>query len=369
MKTIIFALLLFFCVSLDAAWVDLYKKGSIKLIPDPGFAKNTDWSSIFFKWNERIAVAPDGKIFISEYGGDKIYVADKNGNFLKTFGQRGLGPGDLVGPRDISILDNKYLVVGESGEVSRRVSIFNLETRIVDIVNVRSFILQCVSLKNNKIAYVTQKEIGNFIHYLVCIADFRTKKTNNIAEFKWEKRKSDIQAGTYYPSVFIEQLNGGDLLVGYSDNTQINIYSPEGKKTRSFNVYLKRQKVTSAMKEEVMGMFEESVKKHPFLRQSIKRIDESEIFPEYIPFYREIKTDPDDNILVFKHKGFERIKDYEFQVYSKEGKYICDSKIDFCSFIPSPILRMCFVKEDLFFILEKECSDDICIDFIKVKIN
>ncbi len=322
MKTIIFALLLFFCVSLDAAWVDLYKKGSIKLIPDPGFAKNTDWSSIFFKWNERIAVAPDGKIFISEYGGDKIYVADKNGNFLKTFGQRGLGPGDLIGPEDISILDNSYLVVGESGEVSRRISIFDLETRIVDIVNVRSFILQCVALKNNKIAYVTHKEAGDFIRYLVCIVDFRTKNTKLVADFKWKKRKSDIIAGTYYPSVFIEQVNGGDLLVGYSDNTEINIYSPEGEKIRSFNVDLKRQKVTSAMKEEVMSIFDESVRKHPFLKYNIKRKDEGEIFPEYIPFYRKIKTDPDGNILVFKHKGFERIKDYEFKVYSKEGKYI-----------------------------------------------
>lgn len=51
-------------------------------------------------------------------------------------------------------------------------------------------------------------------------------------------------------------------------------------------------------------------------------------FPEYLPYYEDIKVDSDGNILVFYHKAGLNTKIFKFQVYSSQGDYLCDSSFD-----------------------------------------
>ena len=51
-----------------------------------------------------VAIAPDGRIFVSEYGGnDRISVWSEEGEFLFSFGEQGAGPGQLDRPSAICI--------------------------------------------------------------------------------------------------------------------------------------------------------------------------------------------------------------------------------------------------------------------------
>jgi hypothetical protein len=359
-------------VLLDAKWIDIYKQGDIKLIPDPEFGKKTDWDSIFYNMRKKIAVAPDGSIFVSDKSQDKIYKFDRKGNFLKSFSQRGQGTGDTIGPDEISIFDNHYLAVREGVESAFRISVFDIDTSFVDIIPVRHFIHHIAPLKNRKIAYVYLSERGNeFQYFPILITDFKTKQTIQCTEFKRKRSKSDIIFGEFLGEVFIAPLHEQYLVVGYSESPEITVYSMEGKKLYSFNVNMKPLKVTREMQDEVLKITYENAKKvkNPYMDKALAHLDRSEAFGEYVPYFLNIVVDPDGNILVFKNPGFYKLPKLEFQVYSDKGQYICNSRFDFGSFIPAPTLELAFGKEDIYCLVKKNCDDDECVRLIKVKLK
>jgi hypothetical protein len=206
---------------------------------------------------------------------------------------------------------------------------------------------------------------------MVFVVDISSKRAIPITLFKQPIRKTNVQAGNYYGRVFIRRTNEKNLLVGYSTIPEIFVYSPEGEKIYSFKVNIKQIKVSKEMKEEfVNGWLEEArIKKKPFIKKLLKKMDPAETFPEYVPYYRNITLDPDGNVLVTKHNGFSNIEKLGFQVYSKEGRYICDSKINFGSFFPTAFPTMVFHGGNIFCLLKKQCDDDICIQLVKVKAN
>lgn len=75
------------------------------------------------------AEAPDGNLFVSEFEGDRITKCNQNGYPIFSFGGRGRGAGELVGPQYLDIDDEGYLYVTDFG--NRRVSKFDVEGNFV----------------------------------------------------------------------------------------------------------------------------------------------------------------------------------------------------------------------------------------------
>lgn len=88
----LFFVICFVC-SLQADLLEIYKKGTVTLEPDPEFGKTTDNDSLFYDNCHYVAVAPDGRVYVSNSKENNIHIFDKKGNLLKTFGQKGEGPG------------------------------------------------------------------------------------------------------------------------------------------------------------------------------------------------------------------------------------------------------------------------------------
>ena len=106
---------------LSAGLLDVYKKGTVTLVPDPGLGKDTDWEELIYSRARYIAVAADGCVFVSNPKQHNIYKFDPGGNLVKTFGQKGQGPGDFFSPQKLSIVADKYLVINEYA-TNRRLS-------------------------------------------------------------------------------------------------------------------------------------------------------------------------------------------------------------------------------------------------------
>ena len=52
------------------------------------------------------------------------------------------------------------------------------------------------------------------------------------------------------------------------------------------------------------------------------------LFPEYYPYYRELMTDSEGNILIFKFRlPWDKESPNIFQVYSPEGEFVCETSI------------------------------------------
>jgi hypothetical protein len=114
MKNLKFILLLVIIfISISCNKEDSFKIDSVSLFPKRTIEKIND--TTFFS-RVRSIKYNNGKLFISDYKGNRVLCTDTAYNLLKTFGQTGNGPGDLINPVECFI-DNQFLYVFQQGNL------------------------------------------------------------------------------------------------------------------------------------------------------------------------------------------------------------------------------------------------------------
>ena len=385
----IFVAVLILVNLLPADLMDLYKKGTVNLVPDPGFGKNTDWEELIYYRRRHIAVADDGCVFVSNAKQHNIYKFDSRGNLVKTFGRKGLGPGDLFFPSQLSIAANKYLVINEYA-TNRRLSIFDLAGNYVKVIKTDWPVFESISLKNNVIALLTyQTEIkGNKKER---IAKIFTHHIDTGEEKPIYARKLDItQTKTvsggrkvyYYEEVFFLSTNSGNILLGFNNNPDLAIYSPAGEKLKSFRLQLKQHKITAELKERHYNIRLKRAWDNPNMpkrerasfAKNMKR-NKSKIlseFPEFYPYYTDILIDGEDNILVLKNRYVDE-PDWKwtpiYQVYSPDGELKCEFGMNFGKYDTKIWIPREFSNGFLYGIFERETGEEYFYELVKMRLN
>lgn len=97
------------------------------------------------------------------------------------------------------------------------------------------------------------------------------------------------------------------------------------------------------------------------------------MFGETLPLHREILVDADGNILIFRRTDCLG-KDCPIfvQVYSSEGKYICETKFAEGAFnltIDSRIKNMCFTGQGLIAMVEVKDAPEFELRVIRVRLT
>jgi hypothetical protein len=354
-KIVVIALLVgFIPLSLAADWLQRYKAGEIRLIPDPQFGKDTEWEYLASKSSRNLAISKSGIIYISQMKSFHISMFDGNGKFLKKFAQKGHGPGDLFYPSNLSILDDRYLVVMEMTP-HLRLSLFDLDGNFKDIVKVKHNIFHCIALKNNKVMWATVTKSYRLGRKTttVFILDIITKRSIEIASYIEPIQKvKGYMLTTKTPleaKLFYGRTKSGNLVLGYSNSSEIKIISPEGKLIHSFHIKMEREKITKKHKN---AFFEIQIEDN--WPAEAKRAVKAAFFPEYAPYYEGILVDSNGNILILhfnnslnrNEKKKDRTNKRTFLVYNEQGKLLCESSFDFGKFFPE--YSLFFYKDYLF---------------------
>lgn len=361
------------CFSVSTDLIDAYKKGEIMVIPDPEFGTNTNWDILFRDVDQRFAFLPDGSFFRSASANHKIYKFDEQGNLLFEFGQYGQGPGDLNHPSELSILDEKYLIIKEYGS-SRRISIFDFDGKFVKLLKINYNANFCISLKNNKIAIVTgstgpgERKVTSSRVDNIFIKNIWTEKEINVASFTQEWRRSKLTAPHFYGRVYISKIDSDKLLVAFTGNPEINIYSLNGEKLFSFKLDLERKEVKKSDIDHLLNKSIENERTEQgkeFMRQFIKRNRDKMSFPKSFPYYYKAAVDSEDNILVFLNTWIDDSA-VTFQVYSKDGQYLCTTKMNSGNY--EDVYPTIFYKNYIYSRLRRKGNDDIAfLGRIKLK--
>jgi streptogramin lyase len=81
-----------------------------------------------------VLVAPNGDIFVADgHGGNtnaRIMKFDKTGKFIKTWGKKGSGPGEMDGPHTLAMDSRGRLFLGDRG--NNRIQIFDQDGNFID---------------------------------------------------------------------------------------------------------------------------------------------------------------------------------------------------------------------------------------------
>lgn len=335
----------FMFFSLSAGLIDIYKKGEIKLNADPGFGKNTDWG-IYLNKSRTFTVGPNGSIFVVDSNRSIVSKFDGNGAFLLNFGQPGQGPGDLNKPGSVSILDGRYLVIGDSA-AARKISLFDLNGRFIKVLRTSSRVYDCVGLKDNKIALLSKRtNLRDKSQVMaVSILNIDNSEEKIIAE------KGDRIRMVRSPELFIiapdlqdngiiRKLSNGNLLVGFVYNDFIDMYSPDGEKVKTIPLKIPRVEVTDKVVDEYKNNYITVAKKFKWHKSMdfYKKYKSSaaikKMFSPHLPIFSNYFVDSEDNILVFYYTKHRLETSPKFRVYSKDGTYYCDSAVNFMKYEP-----------------------------------
>jgi len=356
--------------------LDIYRQGAIKVIPSAGFGQGTDWGSFFYKDDAELAVAPGGAIFVSFKSQHSVVKFSPPGKVVSRFGRKGLGPGDLYFPGNLSILDGKFLVIGEYPEY-RTISLFDFTGKYVRKLKTRYPVFSPVALKNDKVAYLGISSLDKDKSMVrIVIKDTLTGDEKIVETVKIVDKSSFFIKGGFLikfdnciGEVFINRTGKGELLVGVSDKPDIKIYSEKGESLRSFKLQLSPLPVTSAYIDKYKENF---VKGSSYLANELNSVGFEQFFGKHLPYYREILVDEEGNILVFKWPDCVAGCEPVFQVYSAEEKYVCESGLNLGLFemnIDRRFKKLAFMRDGIFGLFGVKGSEDISIKIVKVNLT
>lgn len=311
-----------------------YRAGHIVLRADEDWTSNLPADLVFEKRGD-IIVAPDGSVFVSNTTRHTIYKFDAAGRFVMAFGGPGQGPGDLTNPGRLSVLDGKYLVVGEYA-TNQRISLFDLDGKFVEIVRTGRFTSRAIALKDGKIAYVCvsgkmgQNEMINLEE--VFVIDWRSGAQKSIARHEIRNPMKRMPGGgialTAGGAVVLAKTRNGGLVVGTTQGPRLEIFSADGVKLGTLDTGWKAIPVTSEYRQKY--------------KDRLRRLAEAEgrkasasdpALPEALEILQDVWTDSDGNILVCRKTDCLEDCPLAFRVYSPEGDDLCDFTLD-----PGPLV-------------------------------
>ena len=343
------------------------QQNTIRLDPDPGFGTGVDWGYYFPAGvDQSIGFLEDGPFYIASSRRNLILNFSPRGVILSEFGRPGQGPGDLTTPNDVSILDNQYIVVRERGD-TRRISIFDLKGKFLKLIHTNVQHLACVSVGDGKIGIVTGQLNQNLRKDTVSLRDIHSGQVSTIATFEYEvASRSRVQIPNLHPTVYLAKINKDSLLVGFSGNENIAIYSKEGEKLTEFSMNLLRRKIRRSEIESFL-MRQADAERNESRRQASKKMLRESIgtmpLPDSYPVYHRLAVDSRDRILIYGHDTWLSGSPVVFRVYSKTGEYIGESRIDegeYQSVYPQNFFR------DWFYVSLRKKIDDGSLSFSRI---
>jgi len=235
-------------------------------------------------------------------------------------------------------MDNRYIVT----ENYNRLHIFNMYGSLFKLLYLDYSVSQVVPLTENIIAIYSNIVFpGDRTKQCVILKDIISGK-----EMIIESKIDTLSKGSYtikldkqmvnisYPysktNFILNRINDDQLLVGFTSDDKLKIYSKEGQLISTLNTNIKALTIADSAKTEfkqkIRSYLAKIGKDADFDQKSIDEI----ILPSKMPFFHAIQVDDKDNILVFLYT--EEKATHTASIYSSipiTGQYLGSSTFNY----------------------------------------
>lgn len=188
MKKITLLILLIIAVDALSAQklLDIYKKGTVKLIPDEAYGKDNDWDKVFETWydtlynkpmgnRKSLKILPDGSVVIDHAYRNYFSLFSPDGNFIKEFGITNNKGERFVKTQGIAGIVNNNMFFSNLNNMGKMLC-FDFEGNYKKSLHLDYMSKQMIALPNNKIAVVGwviwEKQFRDF----VALVDYETNE-------------------------------------------------------------------------------------------------------------------------------------------------------------------------------------------------
>ncbi|MBU4254607.1 MAG: 6-bladed beta-propeller [Acidobacteria bacterium] len=268
-----------------------------------GISENGDF---IFAEVSSIAVDRNENIFICDRKEANIKLFDRSGNFLATIGRRGQGPGEMSDPERVCISNNDELVVLD---VQNRCFLyFSLDGKYIKTLKSRGMLLLGlhVDSKGNILAS-TLKQGQSFPEYELIKYDPDLNPQFTIGSMPYQQNMRAINP--FAPGYTYAVDQNDNIVYGYSDKYEIQIFSPQGKSLKIITKEYDAVRITDAEKEE------EKSKAPPYAGFN---------FPDTHSAFQSIKLDDEGRIFVKTWKKEYPGKGFYYDIFDSQGRYTAE---------------------------------------------
>lgn len=357
--------------------LDIYKKGTVKLVADTEFAKGNDWDNIFRDYDNKIGneqvgnrksvhLLPDGS-FVVNHAYNKTYTKfSPEGKFEKEFNIKNSSGHALRRSSIKGVLDNEILFTDVDN--SGRMYCTDLDGNLLKTLKVNYMDRNIIALPNRKFAIVGTVLWKDRFRELVAIKDYETgdekiiwdgfsaKNMVTVMTIPGSNGKSSVAVsstpppppppkGGYrsQPSIILTANN--EILICIASTGELIFYDLDGNKLRTKKVnwqndkvpvedLLKkhdeaRERITSRKysekaieryggKEAAENFRQELLKQHDEARKGITQ-------PRELPYYSTIMEDSDNNLLFFEYAKEKGANKFNVYALNGEGEFVCKS--------------------------------------------
>ncbi|MBN1791849.1 MAG: hypothetical protein JW830_15220 [Bacteroidales bacterium] len=358
--------------------IDIYKGGTVKLVPDPAYAQDNNWDQVFKNYYDTIyntlmgdrkslKVMPDGSVIVNHTYRNYYTKFSPSGKFEKEFGiyksngqpfkEINAIEGILNGNTFFTGLDNMGNMV-----------CFDFNGNYKKTLKLDYMSKQMIPLPNNKIAVVGWVIWSTKFRDFVSIVDYET----NIEKVIWEHftpyEIASQKTGTRKPFNYVYELKkggkigsttipygpppapsnppsiaciGNKLIVAIHATGEILVYDLEGKLISKEKVGWERSCLSVQEQKEIQ---QKAIDRFKNKQENILEIrdEEYEAAMEYfvkemtadlekitepmpMPFASSVIKDSDGNLLFFEFAKEENANKFNVWVYENGGKFVCQS--------------------------------------------
>jgi len=308
----------------------LFGKIKFDLVEDLSIGSEEDENSMFYG-GVKIGVDDENNIYVLDFGNCRIQKFDKEGNYIKTFGRKGQGPGEFEMPIDIYVDKNIYVLE------FIKIHLFDKSGKFIRTIKPDNFVDSCSEMVNESfLAKVTSyRKEGRFSE--IAILNSKGKIIKSIVDFPSPLRsirKKGIVFGVfnpYEPRLYFCPLKGGKGIYGYSSRYRLFVINLKGKIELIFEKAESPSRITKKDKNKLINKYlkyRNKELKGKDIKLSKGDVKRAFVFPKYRPFYNEIMCDNLNNIYIRKlNSVLKKKKEITFDFFNSKGFYLYEIKI------------------------------------------
>jgi hypothetical protein len=248
----------------------------------------------------------DGNIFIVGFKNREnfIYRFDHAGHILGSFGRRGQGPGELLGP-SLSGVYGREIVL--SDVVAMKYVVYDLDGRVIREKRLGHPDRLCPLGNGKLVGFGPRPDPAAKAFYYaltICDADFNELKVLDRYEFPSDDSR-------LYP-FFMWRVSGDRIIVANeARGYELLVYDADGHLFRKIRKEYRPVRVADAIKEAILG---------PDYRKSGS--SQSKYFPDPLPPLNQFFADDEGRIFVMTYESGLNPGEYIWDIFNREGVFV-----------------------------------------------
>lgn len=373
--------ILFICAVVFSADVtsleDLYKTGKVRFEQEFVLDDGKMPEDVFFENPSTVSCDMEGNIYVVDSGALNIKKFGVQGEFLKTIGREGQGPGEFGGLYYSTFAKNR-LIVWDSG--NRRLCAFSPEGDFIESTNIPyedGFVRKLRGFSSGEIAVEMEKSFRKepdkpqtctIDLYSPDLEFIRTIYKRELWRKKYVRTKEYNISTLYFPysaDVRWDVTPDGLIIIGFSANYELEIYDRSGKKIFTISQTYELAKVTEKDKKDYFDSLE-------FYRMGERLKDPPEYitkyteFPNHKPVYDNILVDSEGNIWIVLNREKKDERGKMLDTFDPKGGFI--SRVSIAGDAVFPDRPNAYILHNRSLILLKTGEDDL-FRLIRYKIS